>query len=44
VTEFHNPEIEALQDKIAEEKGFRIVVHALYMYGVCGECQTKTKR
>lgn len=44
VTEFHNPEIEALQDKIAEENGYRIVDHALYMYGVCGECQTKTKR
>ncbi|MGN7071063.1 ferric iron uptake transcriptional regulator, partial [Neisseria sp. P0001.S004] len=24
--------------------GYRIVDHALYMYGVCGECQTKTKR
>ena len=44
VTEFHNPEIEALQDKIAEENGYRIVDHALYMYGVCGDCQTKTKR
>ena len=44
VTEFHNPEIEALQDKIAEENGYRIVDHALYMYGVCGECQAKSKR
>ena len=43
VTEFHNPEIEALQDKIAEENGYRIVDHALYMYGVCGECQTKNQ-
>ncbi|MFC2707323.1 MAG: ferric iron uptake transcriptional regulator, partial [Neisseria sp.] len=23
---------------------YRIVDHALYMYGVCGECQTKTNR
>ena len=44
VTEFHSEEIEALQDKIAEENGYRIVDHALYMYGVCGDCQTKTKR
>ncbi|HFA6679756.1 TPA: ferric iron uptake transcriptional regulator [Neisseria gonorrhoeae] len=44
VTEFHNPEIEALQDKIAEENGYRIVDHALYMYGVCSDCQAKGKR
>ena len=44
VIEFHSEEIEALQDKIAEENGFRIVDHALYMYGVCAECQKKEKR
>jgi len=44
VSEFHSEEIEALQDKIAEENGFRIVDHALYMYGVCAECQKKEKR
>ena len=44
VTEFHNNEIEKLQDKIAEENGYRIVDHALYMYGVCGDCQRKEKR
>lgn len=44
VTEFHNEEIEALQDKIAADNGFRIVDHALYMYGVCNECQKKEKR
>ena len=44
VTEFHNPEIEALQDKIAEENGYRIVDHALYMYGVCSSCQKKERR
>ena len=42
--EFHSEEIEALQDRIAEENGFRIVDHALYMYGVCAECQKKEKR
>lgn len=44
VTEFHNNEIEKLQDTIAEENGYRIVDHALYMYGVCGDCQKKDKR
>ena len=44
VTEFHNEEIERLQDKIAQDNGYRIVDHALYMYGVCGKCQKKEKR
>jgi len=41
VTEFHNPTIESLQGKIAEDNGYRIVDHALYLYGVCGDCQQK---
>ena len=41
VTEFHNLTIESLQGKIAEENGYRIVDHALYLYGVCGDCQQK---
>lgn len=44
VTEFHNREIEQLQDKIAEENGYQVVDHALYMYGVCSDCQQKRKR
>ncbi|MDK4679860.1 ferric iron uptake transcriptional regulator [Kingella negevensis] len=44
VSEFHNEEIEKLQDKIAAENGYRVVDHALYMYGVCGKCQKKEKR
>ncbi|MDO1509451.1 MULTISPECIES: ferric iron uptake transcriptional regulator [Neisseria] len=44
VTEFHNKEIEELQEKIAEENGYRVVDHALYMYGICGNCQKKTPR
>lgn len=44
VTEFHNEEIETLQEKIAAENGYRIVDHALYMYGVCADCQSKEKR
>ncbi|KES10075.1 MULTISPECIES: ferric iron uptake transcriptional regulator [unclassified Snodgrassella] len=39
VTEFCSEEIEKLQKKIADDNGYRIVDHALYMYGVCSECQ-----
>jgi Fur family ferric uptake transcriptional regulator len=38
VVEFFDPEIEALQDRIAEQHGFRIMEHALYMYGECLTC------
>lgn len=44
VTEFQNEEIEALQERISAENGYRIVDHALYMYGICGDCQKKEKR
>lgn len=43
VTEFHNEEIESLQDRIAADNGYRVVDHALYMYGICGNCQKKGK-
>ena len=39
VEEFHDPEIEARQQKIAEERGFAIQEHALYLYVQC----TKSK-
>ena len=34
VMEFHNAAIEALQEKIAEELGYRLVGHKLELYGV----------
>lgn len=34
VIEFHSAEIEALQEKIAREHGFRLVDHRLELYGV----------
>ncbi len=43
VSEFHSEEIEKLQENIAAEHGYRIVDHALYLYGVCGNCQKKEK-
>ncbi|MCL6262513.1 MULTISPECIES: ferric iron uptake transcriptional regulator [Craterilacuibacter] len=39
VTEFFEPKIESLQDRIAEKHGFAIQDHALYLYGECAECQ-----
>jgi len=35
VEEFHDPEIEALQIKIAQTKGFEIADHALSLYAHC---------
>lgn len=34
VIEFHNDEIEALQEKIAEQHGMKLVGHRLELYGV----------
>lgn len=34
VIEFHSPEIEALQERIAREHGFRLIDHRLELYGV----------
>lgn len=34
VIEFHSAEIEALQEKIARQYGFRLVEHRLELYGV----------
>jgi Fur family ferric uptake transcriptional regulator len=35
VDEFHDPEIEALQIKIAKRKGFELADHALSLYAHC---------
>ncbi len=42
VMEFHSDEIEALQEKIAEQHGFKLVGHRLELYGVPHD-QKKTK-
>ena len=39
VEEFHNPEIESLQQQIASDHGFEIVDHALTLYGICRRCR-----
>ena len=42
VIEFFSPEIEALQDQMADNFGFRPTHHSLRLWGVCSECQKKT--
>ena len=37
--EFHDEEIEALQEKIAERFDFCMISHTHQIYGICGRCQ-----
>lgn len=39
VDEFVDKVIEERQEKIAEEKGYAMTDHSLYIYGVCKRCQ-----
>ena len=38
IVEFESPTIEALQQEIAGENGFKLTGHVLELYGVCGQC------
>ena len=39
VEEFMDAMIESRQKIIAEEKGFKMTEHSLYIYGICTNCQ-----
>src|SRR5436190_10794800 len=39
VIEFFSPDIEALQDEMADKFGFRPTHHSLRMWGLCSDCQ-----
>jgi Fur family ferric uptake transcriptional regulator len=41
VEEFYDPEIEKRQNAVADERGFTIQDHALYIYGRCADCGSK---
>lgn len=41
ITEFEEPAVEALQDRIASRYGFEIRAHKHELYGVCADCQRK---
>ena len=37
--EFRDDDIEAAQQRIAAERGFKVTDHSLYIHGVCRDCQ-----
>lgn len=39
VSEFFDPLIEERQKIVAEEHGFKLEDHSLYLYGICKDCQ-----
>lgn len=39
IREFHNPQIEKIQNEISETQGFIPRSHTLVIYGICKECQ-----
>ena len=41
ITEFEEPAIEELQQRIATRYGFRVSAHKHELYGMCAECQKK---
>jgi Fur family ferric uptake transcriptional regulator len=44
ITEFEEPMIEELQQRIAARYGFSVQDHKHELYGVCAECQAKRKK
>ncbi|MFH1036364.1 MAG: transcriptional repressor [Pseudomonadota bacterium] len=38
ITEFHDPDLEALQQKVARSQGFHPLRHMLHIYGLCQDC------
>lgn len=38
IVEFHNDDIEALQDKIAKRHRFKLLHHRHELYGICDKC------
>jgi Fur family ferric uptake transcriptional regulator len=44
ITEFEEPRIEELQEQIARRYGYELRSHKHEMYGVCPDCQRKSKR
>jgi Fur family ferric uptake transcriptional regulator len=44
ISEFYNPRLEALQEKLAEENNFLIYRHRLELYGACKDKEACNKR
>lgn len=39
IVEFEKPEIERLQEEVAEQNGFQLTSHVLELYGLCPRCK-----
>ena len=44
ISEFYNPRLEALQEKLAEENNFQIYRHRLELYGACKDKEICNQR
>jgi Fur family ferric uptake transcriptional regulator len=44
ITEFEEPSIEELQERVATRYGFLVKQHKHELYGVCAECQRKLSK
>jgi Fur family ferric uptake transcriptional regulator len=44
IVEFEEPRIESIQALVAKQHGFELRSHKHELYGVCADCQKKTKR
>lgn len=39
IVEFENPQIEKIQEQVAQQNGFLLTHHVLELYGLCKSCQ-----
>jgi Fur family ferric uptake transcriptional regulator len=42
VFEFHNQELERIQEEVCRRRGFRMTSHSLQIFGLCRKCGTKS--
>lgn len=43
ILEFHNEDIERLQEEVAKRYDFHMISHTHHIYGLCGRCQRKER-
>jgi Fur family ferric uptake transcriptional regulator len=44
IVEFYDPRIEALQEQVAADNGFKVTSHRMELYGLCRECAAPRER
>lgn len=44
IIEFFSPQLEAIQDEMAEKHGFEMTSHSLRMWGYCKECSNMRRK